>query len=161
HRRELRPGGQQLHRQADRVRQVRRHGAGARALLAAAQRAAADVPGDRLVTTPLDLLLIEDSETDAELIGIELRRHGYDGHARRVATEPALREALATGSWDLALSDHNLPGFASSEAQRIVNESSADIPFVMLSGTIGEEATVEALRSGARDVVLKSNLSRI
>ena len=63
--------------------------------------------------------------------------------------------------WDIALSDHNLPGFASLEAQTIVNASGVDVPFVILSGTIGEEATVEALRSGARDVVLKSNLSRL
>ena len=111
--------------------------------------------------SPLNLLLIEDSEEDAELVEHELRRHGYEVAARRVWSEPALRDALDGGSWDVALSDHNLPGFASSEAQRIVNAAEGDIPFVILSGTIGEEATVDALRSGARDVVLKSNLSRL
>src|SRR3954452_3454106 len=110
---------------------------------------------------PLNLLLIEDSEDDAELVQHELRRHGYEVTARRVWSGPALRDALDAGPWDIALSDHNLPGFASHEAQRIVNGSGVDVPFVILSGTIGEEATVEALRSGARDVVLKSNLSRL
>jgi PAS domain S-box-containing protein len=110
---------------------------------------------------PLNLLLIEDSEEDAELVQYELRRHGYDVAARRVWSGPSLREALDAGPWDIALSDHNLPGFASHEAQGIVNASGVDVPFVILSGTIGEEATVEALRSGARDVVLKSNLSRL
>src|SRR5688500_8423476 len=109
----------------------------------------------------LHLLLIEDLETDAELVVLELRRHGYDVDARRVASEAALREALAERTWSIALSDHNLPGFASAEAQRIINETAPELPFVMLSGTIGEEATVDALRSGARDVVLKSNLSRL
>ena len=113
------------------------------------------------VPPQLSLLLIEDSEDDAELVEHELRRHGYDVSARRVCSEPALRDALGSGHWDVALSDHNLPGFASPEAQAIVNAVAADVPFVILSGTIGEEATVEALRSGARDVVLKSNLSRL
>ena len=110
---------------------------------------------------PLNILLIEDSADDAELVAYELRRHGYDVHARRVWSAPALHDALTGGPWDIALSDHNLPGFASHEAQAIVNASTEDVPFVILSGTIGEEATVEALRSGARDVVLKSNLSRL
>jgi PAS domain S-box-containing protein len=113
------------------------------------------------VPEQLNLLLIEDSEEDAELVEYELRRHGYDVTARRVASAPALREALGEAEWDLALSDHSLPGFASSEAQAIVNETLPDLPFVILSGTIGEEATVDALRSGARDVVLKGKLSRL
>src|SRR5262249_49480164 len=113
------------------------------------------------MTEPLNLLLIEDSAEDAELVELELRRHGYEVEARRVWAEPSLREALENGSLDVALSDHNLPGFASAEAQAIVNASAAETPFVILSGTIGEEATVEALRSGARDVVLKSNLARL
>jgi two-component system cell cycle sensor histidine kinase/response regulator CckA len=109
----------------------------------------------------LRLLLVEDSESDAELVIALLRRHGYDVEATRVDTEARLRDAVEGQSWDLVLCDHGLPGFASYAAQAIVHETSPELPFVILSGTIGEEATVEALRSGARDVVLKGNLSRI
>jgi two-component system, cell cycle sensor histidine kinase and response regulator CckA len=113
------------------------------------------------VALPLRLLLIEDSDADAELNAIELRRHGYAVCSERVDSATTLHAALARAPWDLALCDHSLPGFASREAQSIVHDAHPDLPFVILSGTIGEEAAVDALRSGARDVVLKTNLSRL
>ena len=108
------------------------------------------------------LLLVEDSETDAELLLLELRHYGYDTHHDRVDSEAALRTVLTQDrSWDLVLCDHGLPSFSSSEALEVVRELAPEIPFVILSGTIGEEAAVEALKSGARDVVLKANLARL
>jgi signal transduction histidine kinase/ActR/RegA family two-component response regulator len=113
------------------------------------------------MTRSLRLLLVEDSEADSELISAELRRSGFDAVVERVDSETGLRDALAMGSWELVLCDHVLPSFSSAEAQRIARESGVDVPFVILSGTIGEEAAVEALRAGARDVVLKTNLARL
>src|SRR5581483_10572636 len=166
HRRELQPRRQQLHREADRVRQVPRDRRDARTLLAVAERAAAARRGRELVTDPaaprpLSLLLIEDSETDAELVVLELRRHGFRVESGRVDAEAELREALRAGSWDLVLCDHNLPSFDSTAALRTLQDAGADVPFVVFSGTIGEEAAVEMLKAGARDVVLKTNLARL
>ena len=113
------------------------------------------------MTRLLSVLLVEDSEADAELVLVELRRGGYDPVAKRVDNEAQLREALAEGVPEIVLCDHGLPNFSSREALRIVRDSAPDVPFVILSGTIGEEAAVEALKAGARDVVLKTNLARL
>jgi hypothetical protein len=109
----------------------------------------------------LSLLMVEDSETDAELVVLELRRHGYDVALERVDTAPALSAALESRRWDIVVCDHGLPSFDSRQALCTVRESRPDLPFVILSGTIGEEAAVEALKAGARDVVLKTNLARV
>ena len=110
---------------------------------------------------PRRLLLIEDSELDAELVQAELRRAAYECTMRRVDNARDLRDALERGRWDLAMCDHGLPGFASREALAIVNAHDPELPFVIMSGTNREEATVEALRACARDVILKSNLARV
>ena len=153
HRRELRPRRQQLHRQAGRLRAVRRGRAQARALLAAPERAAAAAGDERGRTLgvggTLNLLLVEDSEVDA--------RAGRPRAAPRTAstspssgsTSERRSAARSTGrSWDIVVCDHGLPGFDSREALHIVRATRADMPFVVLSGSIGEEAAVEALRSG-------------
>ena len=113
------------------------------------------------MTCPLSLLLVEDSEADAELLLAELRRSGFDVVFERVAAEAELRAALASGAWQIVVCDHGLPSFSSTAALRVVRDMGSDIPFVVLSGTIGEEAAVEALKAGARDVVLKTNLARL
>jgi diguanylate cyclase (GGDEF)-like protein len=113
------------------------------------------------MTRPLSVLLVEDSEADAELLVVELRRAGFDTAFERVATGSELRVALASGAWQIVVCDHGLPNFSSTEALRVVRETGLDIPFVILSGTIGEEAAIEALKAGARDVVLKTNLARL
>ena len=113
------------------------------------------------MTRTLRLLLVEDSEADAELLLAELRRSGFQTVLKRVDSETELREALAAESWEIVLCDHGLPSFSSTEALRLVRDTGSDIPFVVLSGTIGEEAAVEALKAGARDVVLKTNLARL
>ena len=112
-------------------------------------------------STPLRLLAIEDSEADAELELLELRRSGFDVTLARVDSRDALHHALSTTEFDLVLCDHGLPGFSSDEALAMVHAHDPELPFVILSGTIGEEAAVEALKSGARDVVLKTNLTRL
>jgi PAS domain S-box-containing protein len=109
----------------------------------------------------LNLLLVEDSESDHELVVLELRRYGFDVAIERVESDGGLRRALAERCWDIVVCDHGLPGFDSKEALHVVQAARGDLPFVVLSGSIGEEAAVDALRSGARDVVLKSNLARL
>jgi two-component system chemotaxis sensor kinase CheA len=113
------------------------------------------------MTRPLSLLLVEDSADDAELLLAELKRCDFETTYERVDSDADLRGALAAGSWQLVLCDYGLPSFSALEAIKIVRECAADIPLVILSGTIGEEAAVDTLRAGARDVVLKGNLARL
>jgi PAS domain S-box-containing protein len=113
------------------------------------------------VKRPLKLVLVEDSHADAELVLAELSHGGFETTLARVDTEDELRAALEDPTWELVLCDHGLPRFSSMEALRVSQEALNDVPFVILSGTIGEEAAVEALRAGARDVVLKTNLARL
>jgi two-component system, cell cycle sensor histidine kinase and response regulator CckA len=120
------------------------------------------ITGTATITGTVSLLLVEDDELDAELMLDALHQYGYEIEHERVHSEKGLRDVLARdSSWDLVMCDHGLPGFSSAEALRIVRERLPDVPFVVLSGTIGEEAAVEALKAGARDVVLKANLSRL
>jgi PAS domain S-box-containing protein len=107
------------------------------------------------------VLLVEDSLADAELALVELRRSGYDVVGERVADATSLERALSRGSWDLVLCDHGLPGFSSADALAMVRARDTEMPFVILSGSIGEEAAIAALKGGAMDVVLKTNLGRL
>jgi two-component system cell cycle sensor histidine kinase/response regulator CckA len=109
---------------------------------------------------PLHILLIEDSPDDALLIQLELKRGGYSIESRRVQTEAELREALAQGPWDLVVSDFTLPGFDALGALRVVQQVGLDVPFLVVSGTIGEETAVGVLKAGAHDFVLKDRLAR-
>ena len=111
--------------------------------------------------TPLRALLVEDSKHDAELVQLELGRNGYALDLEHVDSAEALTDALERRSWDVIICDYNLPGFGGDEALEIVNEHDVDAPFIILSGSIGEEAVVEALKAGARDCVLKTNLARL
>jgi signal transduction histidine kinase len=113
------------------------------------------------VATPLRLLLVEDSADDAEILLLELRRAGYDPASERVQTAAALSAALARGEWDLVISDHGLPGFSAPEALTLLQESGLDVPFIIVSGAIGEETAVQAMRAGARDYIMKDNLARL
>jgi PAS domain S-box-containing protein len=109
---------------------------------------------------PLRALIIEDSETDAELLLLALARAGYDVASLRVQTAAALREALLS-EWDVALSDYSMPGFDAIEALRIVKATGKDTPFIIVSGTIGEETAVLALQAGADDFMVKGQLGRL
>ena len=111
--------------------------------------------------TPLRLLLIEDSEDDALLLVRELKRGGYDVTHRRVDSAKALHSALDSGTWDLVMSDHSMPGFSGTQALELLRSRNVTIPFIFVSGTIGEEMAVNALKSGAQDYLLKGNLKRL
>ena len=113
------------------------------------------------MSTQLRLLLVEDSETDGELTVRELEQAGYEVQHVRVDTEEALRAALRDRTWDLVLSDYNVPGFGGAQALGVVREVRTDLPFIFVSGTIGEETAVSAIRAGANDYVMKGNLKRL
>jgi diguanylate cyclase (GGDEF)-like protein len=111
--------------------------------------------------TPLRVLLIEDAEDDAALVIRALTLAGYELTARRVDTARALRQALKSGTWDLAIADYTMPGFTGSRALEIVREHEADMPFIFVSGTIGEDVAVAAMRTGAQDYIMKGSLARL
>src|SRR6185312_8514438 len=110
---------------------------------------------------PLRVLLIEDDANDAELICLALQRGGYRALVRRVETAAELRAALAEQAWDVILSDYTLPTFSGPEAHRIVREVGCDLPFLIVSGTVGEEVAVDAMRAGVHDFLLKGHLGRL
>ncbi len=109
----------------------------------------------------LRVLVAEDSEDDALLVIRELRRNGYAADFRRVDSAQEMRAALIEGPWDLIITDHNMPGFNSSHALEIAREFDPNIPFILVSGSIGEEVAVDAMKSGAHDYVMKNNLTRL
>ncbi len=108
----------------------------------------------------LRVLHIEDSEADHELAMAHLRRAGLDVHTRRIDTVDAFRSALDE-PWDAVLSDYNLPGFSGLDALATLRESGKVLPFILVSGEIGEDTAVEAMRNGASDYLLKNNLARL
>jgi signal transduction histidine kinase len=111
--------------------------------------------------TLLRVLVVEDSPSDLKLVLRALRTGYPDLHVERVEDAPALRAALAAGSWDVVLSDWSLPAFSGAAALGLVAEMGLDLPFIIVSGSIGEETAVEAMRHGARDYVLKDRLARL
>ncbi len=109
----------------------------------------------------LRVLFVEDREDDTLLQIRELRRAGWGIISRRVETEADLRRALAEVEWDIVLSDYAMPQFNGLDALRVVQEGGRDIPFILLSGTVGEEVAVQSMRAGAADYLLKSSLTRL
>ncbi|MEI9478207.1 MAG: PAS domain S-box protein [Deltaproteobacteria bacterium] len=110
---------------------------------------------------PLKLLIIEDSATDVDLVVLKLENNGYDVSSERVEDGPRMWEALQREHWDVIISDHNLPQFDSLRALQVLKDSNLDIPFIIVSGAIGEEVAVRAMRSGAKDYVSKNDLTRL
>jgi signal transduction histidine kinase len=113
------------------------------------------------MTRDLRVLLVEDSADDAELLLRELRRGGYTPLWLRVQTREELREALARQTWDIVLADYSLPNFSAPEAFAVFKETGLDLPFIIVSGTVGEETAVEAMRAGVHDYLLKDKLTRL
>ena len=109
----------------------------------------------------LAVLLVEDNESDALLALRHLRRAGFVLRHRRVESARELREALAEAQWDLLLSDFSLPGFDAPGALAILHQSGQDIPFIVISGAIGEETAIALMRAGAHDYLMKGNLARL
>jgi diguanylate cyclase (GGDEF)-like protein len=112
-------------------------------------------------TPTLRILLIEDSKDDAALVVRTLTRGGYRVVFERVDTPEALEQALATRTWDLAIADYTMPRFSGTAALRLVRQRDADMPFIFVSGTIGEDAAVVAMKTGAHDYIMKGNLKRL
>jgi two-component system sensor histidine kinase UhpB len=109
----------------------------------------------------LHALIVEDSEPDARLLVRELRLGGFEVESQRVETAEALQQALTAQPWDVILSDYAFPQFSGDAALRIVKASGLDLPFLFVSGTIGEETAVKAMKAGAHDYVMKNNLARL
>jgi signal transduction histidine kinase len=106
-------------------------------------------------------LVVEDSLHDVELLLLTLRKGGYEPEHQRVDTADAMARALQEEEWDIVVSDYSMPGFNGLEALRLLRETREDLPFFVLSGTIGEETAVEVMRAGAQDYLMKGNLSRL
>ena len=113
------------------------------------------------LATPLKLLLVEDDPDDAFLIQRQLRNSDFDPQIHRVDSAATFQAALRDESWDMILSDYQIPGFSGFGAMEILRQSGLDIPFILVSGAIGEHIAVEAMRNGARDYLLKDNLARL
>lgn len=113
------------------------------------------------MVTPLRVLIVEDSEDDAFLMLRELRKGGYEPLAERVETAAAMEKALAAGQWDMIISDYVLPRFSGLAALHILKQSGQDLPFIVISGNIGEDIAVGAMKAGAHDYILKGNLTRL
>ncbi len=110
----------------------------------------------------LKALFVEDSEDDALLLVRRLRRGGYDLVWERVDTAADMEAALDERSWDLVISDHSMPAFSSSAALGLLrNKGFIDLPFIIVSGQIGEDAAVAAMKAGAHDYLMKDNLARL
>src|SRR5215470_20264727 len=108
------------------------------------------------------LLLVEDSDDDSVLVLRELRRSGFDvAHHQRVDTPAAMTLALHNQQWDLVVCDYSMPAFSGLDALKLLRAKDSETPFIFLSGTLGEDIAVEALKNGAQDYVTKANMKRL
>ena len=113
------------------------------------------------MSKPLRVLIVEDSEDDTQLVVRDLGRAGYDVTHQRVETAEAMAAALKAQDWDAIISDHRMPHFSSLAALKLYRESGCDVPFLVVSGSIGEELAVSAMKAGAHDYIMKDNLTRL
>ncbi len=110
---------------------------------------------------PLRVLIVEDSEDDTLLMVRELQRGGFDPVFERVQTPASMTAALQAQAWDLIISDYSMPQFGGSAALSLFKQQGLDIPFIAVSGVIGEDTAVEMMKAGADDYVMKSRLARL
>ncbi len=113
------------------------------------------------MTNPLRALIVEDSYDDTELLLRELRRGGYDPVYAKVDTPEGMSGELAAGQWDIVFSDFSMPHFNAFDALALLRGTGLDLPFIIVSGTIGEDRAVIAMKAGAHDYILKGNLKRL
>jgi diguanylate cyclase (GGDEF)-like protein/PAS domain S-box-containing protein len=109
----------------------------------------------------LHVLIVEDLEDDAQLLVRELKGGGYTTEFERVDSSGALNSALDLREWDIVIADFTMPQFSGTKALSIIRERGLDVPFIFLSGTIGEDVAVAAMRAGAQDYIMKGNLKRL
>ncbi|MFV1993169.1 MAG: diguanylate cyclase domain-containing protein, partial [Acidiferrobacterales bacterium] len=107
------------------------------------------------------ILVVEDSEDDMILLLRELHRGGFAPRCKRVETQKSMVDALISEPWDLVLTDHNMPGFNSTAAIEVMRELELDTPVIIVSGSIGEEIAVAAMKTGAHDYIMKDNMARL
>ncbi len=113
------------------------------------------------MSTQIRVLIIEDSEDDTALVLRELRRGGYDPMYKRVQTDKAMKAALDNQTWDVIICDYCMPQFDMPAALEILQKRKLDLPFILVSGTVGEEAAVKAMKTGAHDYIMKDRLARL
>lgn len=118
------------------------------------------IEGD-VMGTPLRVLLVEDSEDDAILLERALRRSGFDPQSLRVDTPEDMQAQLDQGGWDVIVADYSMPRFSGLAALALAQQSGLDLPFLIVSGNIGEEVAVAAMKAGAHDYVMKESLARL
>jgi len=113
------------------------------------------------VKKSLRVLIVEDSKVDAELIALEFTHDGYAIKWERVETSEAMKKALEKRKWDIVISDYSMPRFSGLEALKLVQKKTPDLPFILISGVIGEDLAVEAMKEGAHDYIMKDNMKRL
>jgi len=109
----------------------------------------------------IQVLIIEDNKDDLLLEVDAIKRGGIDIDYEQIETRAAMKEALRNKLWDFIISDFSLPQFSGLDALAVLKETGIDIPFILISGTIGEETAVAAMKAGAHDYIMKNNLSRL
>ncbi len=113
------------------------------------------------MTVPLNVLIVEDSEDDTQLLLYALKKGGFEPVFERVDGASSMEMALARRAWDIVISDHNLPNFSALKALNLLRENGYETPFFIVSGGIEEDLAAEAMKAGAQDYVMKSNLTRL
>ena len=113
------------------------------------------------MTKPLRILIVEDAEDDMFLLVRELRRAGYEPVYARVETAADMKAALEQRQWDVIISDYLMPRFSGLGALAVLKETGLDLPFIIVSGNIGEDIAVNAMKAGAHDYIIKGNLARL
>jgi len=111
--------------------------------------------------TKIKLLLIEDNDTDALLLVRQLKKEGFEVEHIQVKTRVEMENALAKGGWDLVISDYSLPGFGGNDALQLFKSKELDVPFILVSGTVGEDIAVNIMKGGANDYLMKTHLHRL
>ena len=109
----------------------------------------------------LGVLIVDDSDDDAKLMIRQFQKGGYDPKWERVETAEAMEAALEQQEWDVILCDYKMPRFSAPAALKIVQEKNIDIPFIIVSGAIGENMAVAAMKSGAHDFLMKDKLAKL
>src|SRR5512137_2753007 len=109
----------------------------------------------------LSVLLVEDSEDDAALLERTLKKAGIKPAVERVETADAMKKALQKQEWDVVIADYVLPCFSGLDAINVLKKTGKDLPFIIVSGKIGEDTAVETMKAGAHDYIMKGNLARL
>ena len=110
---------------------------------------------------PLHMLVVEDSEDDVLLVVRQLKSAGHDVTFKRVESAQDMKRAITENSWDIVIADHSMPRFNALAALSILKASGLDLPFIIVSGTIGEDVAVAAMKAGAHDYIMKDNVARL